>query len=36
MTHTDDIILQAFEPTFDSLLESHDPFQVTTSTEDTK
>ena len=36
MTHTDDIILKAFEPTFDSLLESHDPFQVTTSTEDTK
>jgi hypothetical protein len=36
ITHTDDIILQAFEPTFDSLLESYDPFQVVTSIEDMK
>jgi hypothetical protein len=36
ITHTDDIILQAFEPTFDSLLESYDPFQVVAHTETTK
>jgi hypothetical protein len=36
MTHTDDIIIQAFEPTFDSLLESYDPFQIVTQTETTK
>jgi hypothetical protein len=33
MTYTDDIILQTFAPTFDSLLESYDPFQVVTSME---
>lgn len=36
ITHTDDIILQTFAPTFDSLLESYDPFQVVTSMEVTK
>jgi hypothetical protein len=36
MTHTDDIILEIFAPTFDSLLESYDPFQVVTSMEATK
>ncbi|CAJ0911217.1 3703_t:CDS:1, partial [Entrophospora sp. SA101] len=36
ITHTDDIILQNFAPTFDSLLESYDPFQVVTSMEATK
>ncbi|CAJ0645216.1 8929_t:CDS:2 [Entrophospora sp. SA101] len=36
ITHTDDIILQTFAPTFDSLLESYDPFQVVTFMEVTK
>ena len=36
MTHTDDIIIQAFQPTFDSLLESYDPFQVVAPIEATK
>jgi len=36
MTHTDDIILKAFEPTFNSLLESFDPFQVVAPIEATK
>ncbi|CAJ0910455.1 14620_t:CDS:2 [Entrophospora sp. SA101] len=36
ITHTDDIILQTFAPTFDSLLESYDPFQIVTSMEATK
>ncbi|CAJ0630355.1 4986_t:CDS:2 [Entrophospora sp. SA101] len=36
ITHTGDIILQTFAPTFDSLLESYDPFQVVTSMEATK
>lgn len=36
MTHTDDIILQSFAPTFNSLLESFNPFQDVTPMEITK